>query len=273
MDEKRKEKGDWGELRTDAELAFFDCKRWRNLRAGNANADIDSLVLSTRGIFNIDSKIRSGELEFIDNVLHTVYKNGDTYSLDKTLATTVFESKQVEDVLGVEVISIWAVWETKVPTFDKDYLYIDGVYIVEGEKLLSLLNCFENTISRNQISYFSNAIENSFSYFDDNETVKEKTKQKTYQEYPQQGQYVKRNEPIEYEGRKESLFWSKLSIKFIFLNPLNVTLFVIWLLIFILFLLPRLQLADFSPSKIVETVILYAFWFGIGFIGLKKLKI
>src|SRR6266540_3710340 len=128
-------RGARGERRTARHLRKLVRAGWTVLHdvsiPGN-RANGDHLLIGPPGMFLVDSKAWHGTITLA--VDGSAWHNG--HPLDQTLATVRWEAQQLATTLGVPVLPLLCVHDTRIPW---DEVYVDNVPVLTPAKLLALL--------------------------------------------------------------------------------------------------------------------------------------
>ncbi len=132
-------RGARGERRTARHLRKLVRSGWtilHDLAIPGSRANGDHLLIGPPGVFLVDSKAWHGTITLAGD--GSAWHNG--HPLDQTLATVRWEVQQLATTLGVPVLPLLCVHDTKIPW---DELYVDNVPVLTPAKLLGLLRSLE----------------------------------------------------------------------------------------------------------------------------------
>jgi hypothetical protein len=107
-----------------------------DLAIPHSRANGDHLLIGPPGVFLIDSKAWHGTITLAGD--GSAWHNG--HPLDQTLATVRWEAQQLATTLGVPVLPLLCVHDTRIPW---DEIYVDSVPVLTPARMLALLRSLE----------------------------------------------------------------------------------------------------------------------------------
>jgi hypothetical protein len=128
-------RGARGERRTARALRKLVRQGWsvlHDVAVPGSRANGDHLLIGPPGVFLVDTK--AWHVHIIQAVDGQAWHNG--HPLDQTLATVRWEAQQVAQAIGVPVLPLLCVHDTRIPW---DEIYVDNVPILTPARLLALL--------------------------------------------------------------------------------------------------------------------------------------
>jgi hypothetical protein len=128
-----------GERRTARHLNKLVRQGWtvlHDLAIPHSRANGDHLLIGPPGVFLVDSKAWHGIIALAGD--GSAWHNG--HPLDQTLATVRWEAQQVATTLGVPVLPLLCVHDTRIPW---DEIYVDNVPVLTPARLLALLRSLQ----------------------------------------------------------------------------------------------------------------------------------
>jgi hypothetical protein len=132
-------RGARGERRTARHFRKLVRQGWtvlHDLAIPSSRANGDHLLIGPPGVFLVDSKAWHGTITLA--VDGSAWHNGRP--LAQTLATVRWEAQQLANAIGVPVLPLLCVHDTKIPW---DEVYVDNVPVLTPTKLLALLRSLE----------------------------------------------------------------------------------------------------------------------------------
>jgi hypothetical protein len=132
-------RGARGDRRTARHLRKLAPSGWtvlHDLAIPQSRANGDHLLIGPPGVFLVDSKAWHGTITLASD--GTAWHNG--HPLDQTLATVRWEAQQLATTLGVPVLPLLCVHDTRIPW---DEVYVDNVPVLTPTRMLALLRSLE----------------------------------------------------------------------------------------------------------------------------------